>query len=248
NISTTAAFVVAGAGITVAKHGNRSVSSRSGSADVLSMLGVKIDLEPNHVADCIDEVGIGFLFAPLYHGAMKQCAGVRQEMGIRTILNVLGPLANPAGATHQVLGVYDAKWTDILGRVLLELGSQHCFVMHGLDGLDEITLSDRTRVAEGKGGVVASYFIAPEEFEVRRAARKEFVGGSPEENARVAKEILQGRKGARRDIVCLNAAPAMVVGQKAKTLTDGFRFAQQTIDSGAAFEKLDRLIAFTKKA
>ena len=248
NISTTAAFVVAGAGITVAKHGNRSVSSRSGSADVLGMLGVKIDLEPSRVADCIDEVGIGFLFAPLYHGAMKQCAGVRQEMGIRTILNVLGPLANPAGATHQVLGVYDAKWTDILGRVLLELGSQHCFVMHGLDGLDEITLSDRTRVAEGKGGVVSSYFIAPEEFEVRRAARKEFVGGSPEENARVTKEILQGRKGARRDIVCLNAAPAMVVGQKAKTLTDGFRLAQQAIDSGAASEKLDRLIAFTKKA
>jgi anthranilate phosphoribosyltransferase len=248
NISTTAAFVVAGAGITVAKHGNRSVSSRSGSADVLSMLGVKIDLEPSRVADCIDEVGIGFLFAPLYHGAMKQCAGVRQEMGIRTILNVLGPLANPAGATHQVLGVYDAKWTDILGRVLLELGSQHCFVMHGLDGLDEITLSDRTRVAEGKGGVVSSYFIAPEEFEVRRAARKEFLGGSPEENARVTKEILQGQKGPRRDIVCLNAAPAMVVGQKAKTLKDGFRLAQQTIDAGAAFEKLDRLIAFTKKA
>jgi len=247
NISTTAAFVVAGAGITVAKHGNRSVSSRSGSADVLSMLGVKIDLEPSRVADCIDEVGIGFLFAPLYHGAMKQCAGVRQEMGIRTILNVLGPLANPAGATHQVLGVYDAKWTDILGRVLLELGSQHCFVMHGLDGLDEITLSDRTRVAEGKAGIVSSYFIAPEEFEVRRVARKEFAGGSPKENARVTKEILQGRKGASRDIVCLNAAPAMVVGQKAKTLTDGFRLAQQTIDSGAASEKLDRLIAFTKK-
>ena len=248
NISTTAAFVVAGAGITVAKHGNRSVSSKSGSADVLSMLGVKIDLEPSRVADCIDEVGIGFLFAPIYHGAMKQCAGVRQEMGIRTILNVLGPLANPAGATHQVLGVYDAKWTDILGRVLLELGSQHCFVMHGLDGLDEITLSDRTRVAEGKGGVVSSYFIAPEEFEVRRVARKEFAGGSPEENARVTKEILQGRKGASRDIVCLNAAPAMVVSQKAKTLTDGFRLAQQTIESGAASEKLDRLIAFTKTA
>lgn len=248
NISTTAAFVVAGAGITVAKHGNRSVSSRSGSADVLSMLGVKIDLDPGRVADCIDEVGIGFLFAPLYHGAMKQCAGVRQEMGIRTILNVLGPLANPAGATHQVLGVYDAKWTDILGRVLLELGSQHCFVIHGLDGLDEITLSDRTKVSEGKGGVVSNYFIAPEEFEIRRTPRKEFVGGSPEENARMTKEILQGRKGARRDIVCLNAAPAMIVGQKVKTLTDGFRLAQQTIDSGAASEKLDRLIAFTKKA
>lgn len=248
NISTTAAFVVAGAGIVVAKHGNRSISSRSGSADVLNMLGVKIDLDPGRVADCIDEVGIGFLFAPLYHGAMKQCAGVRHEMGIRTILNVLGPLANPAGATHQVLGVYDAKWTDILGRVLLELGSQHCFVIHGLDGLDEITLSDRTKVSEGKGGVVSSYFVSPEEFEIRRTARKEIVGGSPEENARMTKEVLQGRKGPRRDIVCLNAAPAMVVGQKAKTLKDGFRLAQQAIDSGAAAEKLDRLVAFTKRA
>jgi anthranilate phosphoribosyltransferase len=248
NISTTAAFVVAGAGITVAKHGNRSVSSRSGSADVLNMLGVKIDIEPSRVADCIDEVGIGFLFAPLYHGAMKHCAGVRHEMGIRTILNVLGPLANPAGATHQVVGVYDAKWTAILGRVLLELGSQHCFVIHGMDGLDEITLSDRTKVAEGKGGVVSSYFIAPDEFEIRRTARREVIGGSPEENARITTDILQGRKGPRRDIVCLNAAPAMVVGQKAKTLQDGFRLAQQTIDSGAAADKLDRLIAFTKKA
>ena len=248
NISTTAAFVVAGAGITVAKHGNRSVSSRSGSADVLSLLGVKIDLEPSHVADCIDEIGIGFLFAPIYHGAMKRCAEIRQDMGIRTILNVLGPLANPAGATHQVLGVYDAKWTDILGRVLVELGSQHCFVVHGLDGLDEMTLSDRTKVSEGKGGVVSSYFIAPEEFGVQRTARKEFLGGSPEDNARIAKEILQGRKGPGRDIVCLHAAPVMVVSQKAKTLKDGFLLAQQTIDSGAAAEKLDRLIAFTTKA
>lgn len=247
NISTAAAFVVAGAGITVAKHGNRSVSSKSGSADVLGVLGVKIDLEPEHVANCIDEVGIGFLFAPLYHGAMKQCAGVRQEMGIRTILNVLGPLANPAGATHQVLGVYDTKWTDILGRVLLELGSQHCFVLHGMDGLDEITLSDRTRVSEGKSGVVSSYFIAPEEFDLPRVSRKEFAGGTPEDNAHIIRDILQGRKGPKRDMVCMNAAPAMVVGQKAKTLKDGFLLAQRTIDVGAAAEKLERLIAFTTK-
>lgn len=247
NISTASAFVAAGAGITVAKHGNRSVSSRSGSADVLSVLGVKIDLEPERVADCIDEVGIGFLFAPLYHGAMKQCAGVRQELGIRTILNVLGPLANPAGATHQVLGVYDAKWTDILGRVLLELGSQHCFVLHGMDGLDEITLSDRTRVSEGKGGVVSSYFIAPEEFDLPRVSKKEFAGGTPEDNAHIIQGIVQGRKGPKRDIVCLNAAPAMVVGQKAKTLKEGFLLAQRTIDTGAAAEKLERLIAFTTK-
>lgn len=248
NISTAAALVVAGAGITVAKHGNRSVSSKSGSADVLSALGVRIDLTPDRVADCIDEVGIGFLFAPLYHGAMKYCAGPRQEMGIRTLLNVLGPLTNPAGATHQVLGVYDAKLTDILGRVLLQLGSQHCFVIHGMDGLDEITLSDRTKVSEGKGGVVSSYFTAPEEFDLHRVARKEFAGGSPEDNARIVKEILQGRKSPKRDIVCLNAAPAMVVGQKAKTLKDGYRLAQQVIDSGAAAEKLDRLITYTRKA
>ncbi|MBH0209198.1 MAG: anthranilate phosphoribosyltransferase, partial [Nitrospira sp.] len=179
---------------------------------------------------------------------MKHCAGPRQEMGIRTILNVLGPLTNPAGATHQVLGVYEAQKTEILGRVLMELGSQHCFVIHGMDGLDEITLSDRTKVSEGKGGVVSSYFISPEEFELPRVPRKEVAGGSPEDNARIVKEILQGRKGSKRDIVCLNAAPAMVAGQKAKTLKDGFRLAQQTIDSGAAAEKLDRLIAFTTKA
>ena len=248
NISTTAAFVVAGAGITVAKHGNRSVSSRSGSADVLSALGIKIDLERERVVDCIDEVGIGFLFAPHYHSAMRHCAGPRQEMGIRTILNLLWPLTNPAGATHQVLGVYEAQKTEILGRVLLELGSQHCFVIHGMDGLDEITLSDRTKVSEGKGGVVSSYFISPEEFELSRVPRKEVAGGSPEDNARIVKEILQGRKGSKRDIVCLNAAPAIVAGQKAKTLKDGFRLAQQTIDSGAAAEKLDRLIAYTTRA
>ena len=247
NISTTAAFVVAGAGITVAKHGNRSVSSRSGSADVLTALGIKIDLEPNRMVDCIDDVGIGFLFAPQYHSAMKHCAGPRQEMGIRTILNVLGPLTNPAGATHQVLGVYEAQKTDVLGRVLMELGSQHCFVIHGMDGLDEITLSDRTKVSEGKGGVVSSYYIAPEEFDLLRVPRKEFVGGSPEDNARIVKEILQGRKSAKRDIVCLNAAPAMVAGQKAKTLQEGFRLAQRTIDSGAAAGKLDQLIAYTTR-
>ena len=248
NVSTTAAFVVAGAGITVAKHGNRSISSKSGSADVLSALGVKIDLTPDRVADCIDEVGIGFLFAPLYHGAMKHCAGPRQEMGIRTLLNVLGPLTNPAGATHQVLGVYDAKLTEVIGQVLLQLGSQHCFVLHGMDGLDEITLSDRTKVSEGKGGVVSSYFIAPEEYDLQRVSRKEFTGGTPEDNARITQEILQGRKSPKRDMVCLNAAPAMVVGQKAKTLKEGFRLAQHTIDLGAAAEKLDRLIAYTRKA
>lgn len=248
NISTAAAIVAAGAGVTVAKHGNRSVSSRCGSADVLAELGVKIDVEPERVAECIDEVGVGFLFAPLYHEAMKHCTGPRRDLGIRTILNLLGPLANPAGATHQVVGVYDAKWTDVLGRVLLDLGTQHCLVIHGMDGLDEITLADRTKVSEGKAGVVSSSFIAPEEFGLRRVQRKAFAGGSPADNARILRDILRGCKGPPRDIVCLNASAALVVGGKAKTLQEGFRLAQQTIDTGAAAETLERLIRFTNKA
>lgn len=248
NISTTAAFVAAGAGLTVAKHGNRSVSSKSGSADVLSALGVNINLSPDRVADCVNEVGIGFLFAPVFHGAMKHCAAPRQEMGIRTLLNVLGPLTNPAGATHQVLGVYDAKLTEVLAKVLLQLGSQHCFVLHGMDGLDELTLCDRTKVSEGKAGIVSNYFVTPEEFDLPRVPKRDITGGGPDDNARITREILQGKKGAQRDIAVLNAAAAIVAGQKARTLKDGVRIAQQSLDSGAAAEKLDRLVAFTQKA
>jgi len=247
NISTTTAFVVAGAGMTVAKHGNRSVSSKSGSADVLSALGVKIDLSPDRVADCINEVGIGFLFAPLYHGAMKHCAGPRQEMGIRTMLNVLGPLTNPAGATVQVLGVYEPRLTELLGKVLMHLGSQHCFVVHGMDGLDEITLTDRTLVSEAKSGVLSNYVISPEEFHLARVSPKELAGGSPQENAKITTDILEGRKGPKRDIVCLNAAPALVAGGMSKTLQEGVQLAARTIDSGAAADKLARLVAFTNK-
>ncbi len=245
NISTTAAFVVAGAGLTVAKHGNRSVSSKSGSADVLAALGVKIDLPTERVADCINEVGIGFLFAPLYHGAMKHCAGPRQEMGVRTILNILGPLTNPAGATVQVIGVYDAGLTELLAKVLVHLGAQHCFLVHGMDGLDEVTLTDRTRISEGKAGVVSSYYIDPAEFGLQRAALKQLVGGTAQENAQIVRDILQGRKGPKRDVVCLNAAPALVAGRKAKTLQEGYQLACKVIDSGAAAEKLERLIEFT---
>lgn len=247
NISTTTAFVVAAAGLTVAKHGNRSISSKSGSADVLAALGVKIDLSPDYVADCINEVGIGFLFAPLYHGAMKHCAGPRQDLGIRTMLNVLGPLTNPAGATIQVLGVYEPRLTELLGKVLMHLGSQHCFVVHGMDGLDEMTLTDRTLVSEAKGGVLSNYIVTPEELGLTRVAPKELAGGSPQENAAITKDVLQGRKGAKRDIVCLNAAPALVAGRKARTLQEGFQLAARTIDSGAAAEKLARLVAFTNK-
>jgi anthranilate phosphoribosyltransferase len=247
NISTTAAFVVAGGGLTVAKHGNRSVSSRCGSADVLAALGVKIDLPTDRVGECVNEIGIGFLFAPLFHGAMKHCAGPRQEIGVRTLLNILGPLTNPAGATIQVLGVYDSGLTELLSRVLMHLGTQHCFLVHGMDGLDEVTLTDRTRVSEGKAGLVSSYFVEPKDFGLERVRLRDLVGGTAEDNAHITREILQGRKGPKRDVVCMNAAPAFVAGRKAKTLQEGFALAGQVIDSGAAIEKLERLIAFTNR-
>lgn len=247
NISTTAAFVVAGGGLTVAKHGNRSVSSRSGSADVLAALGVRIDLPTDQVQDCVNEVGIGFLFAPLYHGAMKHCAAPRQEMGVRTLFNVLGPLTNPAGATIQVLGVYEEGLTELLAKVLVHLGTHHCFVAHGMDGLDEITLTDRTRISEGRAGVVSSYFLDPGDFGIERVRPRDLAGGSPEENARTTREILRGWKGAKREVVCLNAAPALVAGGKARTLQEGFALAGKIIDSGAAMEKLEQLVEFTKR-
>lgn len=247
NISTTTALVLAGAGLTVAKHGNRSVSSKSGSADVLSALGVKIDLQPERVADCINEVGIGFLFAPLYHGAMKHCVGPRQEMGIRTMLNLLGPLTNPAGAAIQVLGVYESRLTSLLGTVLMHLGSQHCFVVHGMDGLDEITLTTKTQISEAKGGVLSNYLMDPADFGLALVPAKQLAGGTPLENSAITRDILRGRKGPKRDIVCLNAAPALVAGRKARSLHDGFLLAGQTLDSGAAAEKLALLVAFTNR-
>ncbi|MGH7254172.1 MAG: anthranilate phosphoribosyltransferase [Nitrospirales bacterium] len=247
NISTTTAFVVAGAGVTVAKHGNRSVSSQSGSADVLKALGVTIDLSPTRVADCINEVGIGFLFAPLFHGAMKHCAVPRQEIGVQTLLNILGPLTNPAGATVQVLGVYDENLTERMAQVLLRLGTQHCFLVHGMDGLDEVTITERTRVSEGKAGVVSSYFIEPGDFGLERVRLQDLHGGTAEENAHLTKEILQGRKGSKRNVVCMNAALALVAARRAKTLQEGFALAGRTIDMGVAMEKLERLIEFTNK-
>ena len=247
NISTTAAFVVAGGALTVAKHGNRSVSSRSGSADVLAALGVRIDLPTEAVQDCVNELGIGFLFAPLFHGAMKHCAAPRQEMGVRTLLNVLGPLTNPAGATIQVLGVYDEGLTELLAKVLIHLGTKHCFLVHGMDGLDEITLTDRTRVSEGKSGVVSNYYLDPSDFGLERVRLRDLAGGTAEENAHITREILRGRKGPKRDVVCLNAAPAFVAGRKVKTLQEGFELGGRIIESGAAIEKLERLIEFTNR-
>ncbi len=245
NISTAAAFVVAGAGLTVAKHGNRSVSSRSGSADVLAALGVNIDLSPQKVGDCINEVGIGFLFAPLYHSAMKYCAKPRAELGIRTLMNIMGPLSNPASASIQVLGVYDQNLTDKLAQVLVRLGTQHCFVLHGMDGLDEISLSSSTTIAEGKKGRVWSYVIHPEHFGLQPVASKELLGGTPEENAHIIRDVLRGTRGPKRDIVLVNAAPALVACDKAASLKEGFEEAERIVDSGAAYEKLEKLITYS---
>ena len=247
NISTAAAFVIAGGGITVAKHGNRSVSSRSGSADVLSALGVNINLSPERVGECINEVGIGFLFAPLFHGAMKHCAKPRADMGIRTLMNILGPLSNPAGATIQVLGVYDKPLTEKLARVLIRLGTQHCFVIHGLDGLDEITLTTNTYVSEGKTGVVSSYTIGPQDFDLGPVHPKELKGGDPKENAAIIQDILRGKRNAKREMVLINAAPAFVACERAKTLKEGYAVAKQTIDSGEAQEKLEKCIHYTQR-
>ena len=247
NISTAAAFVVAGAGMTVAKHGNRSISSRSGSADVLSALGVNINLSPERVSDCINEVGIGFLFAPLFHGAMKHCTKPRTDMGIRTMMNIMGPLSNPAGATIQVLGVYDKLLTEKLAQVLIRLGTQHCFVIHGLDGLDEITLTTNTYVSEGKTGLVSSYTIGPQDFELKPVPPKELKGGDPKENATIIQDILRGKRNTKRDMALINAAPAFVACERAKNLKEGYEVAQRSVDSGAAQDKLEKLIQYTQQ-
>jgi anthranilate phosphoribosyltransferase len=247
NISTTTAFVVAGAGITVAKHGNRSVSSSCGSADVLKALGVQIDYPPDKVEDCLNTIGIGFLFAPLYHGAMKHAVGPRQEIGIRTIFNMLGPLTNPARASIQVVGVYDQALADLMAQVLMNLGSLHCFCVSGMDGLDEITNTAKSKICEGKEGKVACYHIEPADFDLPTARLKDLIGGTPDQNARITLDVLGGQKGPRRDVVLLNAAPALVAAGKARTLQDGVLAAAEVIDRGAAMEKLTRLREMTNR-
>jgi len=247
NISTAAAFVAAGAGLTVAKHGNRSVSSKSGSADVLKSLGVNIEAEVQKVEECLDSIGIGFLFAPLMHGAMKYAAPVRREIGIRTIFNILGPLTNPAGAQYQVLGVYRSELTEVLANVLKNLGSTRAFVVSGNDGLDEMTLTTETKVSELKDGTVNTYFIKPEEFGMTRCKLFELQGGEPDDNARIIREILKGDKGPKRDVVVLNAAAAIAASARAKEIKEGIKLAEEAIDSGKALEKLEKMIEITSK-
>jgi anthranilate phosphoribosyltransferase len=245
NISTTAGFVVAAAGAPVAKHGNRSVSSRSGSADVLEALGVKIDLMPKKVEECLAKTGFGFLFAPLFHPAMKFAIGPRREIGIRTIFNVLGPLTNPAGAKMQLIGVFSDRLTEPLANALGNLGASHAMVVHGEDGLDEITVTDKTRVSEWRAGSVTTWTLNPIDYGIPLARSEDLTGGDAQENADITISILGGEAGPKRNIVVLNAAAALYVSGRATSIQVGVRMAEAAIDSGAALRKLNEVRAVT---
>ena len=247
NVSTTTAFVVAGCGLRVAKHGNRSVSSLCGSADVMEKLGVNLDVPPSVVEKCLNQVGIGFLFAPALHGAMKHAIGPRREIGIRSIFNILGPLTNPAGANVQVLGVYEKELTPVLAEVLNKLGSRSAFVVYGEGSFDEISITGKTQVSELKDGQVATYTIEPEDFGLARASLDDIRGGDADENARIVLSVLQGEPGARRDMVLLNAAAALVAAGRATDFADGITQAAGAIDTGRAMEKFQGMKAITNE-
>jgi anthranilate phosphoribosyltransferase len=245
NISTATALVVAGAGVRVAKHGNRSATSKCGSADVMEALGVKIDMAPARLAACLHEVGIAFLFAQAMHTSTRFVQPARRELRLRTVFNLLGPLTNPAHASAQVVGVYSAELVEKLAEALSMLGLHRAFVVHGNDGLDEITITTSTRVAEVREGIVRTYEVTPEEFGLKRAPMEEILGGDAPENATIIRKILAGAKSARRDIVLLNSAAALVAGGRADHLAEGVSLAAQSIDSGAALAKLEALVRFT---
>ena len=246
NISTTTAFVVAACDVPVAKHGNRSVSSKCGSADLLESLGVNLNTDPEIVEEAIGEIGIGFLFAPIYHGAMKYAMKARKEVGLRSIFNMLGPLTNPAGANCQLLGVYAPELTEMFAQALKMLGSKRAFVVHGHEGLDEISVCAPTRVSELNDGVIRTYDISPEQFFGESADPQELIGGEPERNAAISRKILEGEKGPRRNVVVLNAAAALVAAGKAADFGEGIRLAEAAIDSGAAAGKLEALIEYMR--
>lgn len=246
NISTAAAFVVATTGLTVAKHGNRSVSSKSGSADVLKELGVNIEAKKEVVENAISEINIGFLFAPMLHSAMKYAGPVRSQIGIRTIFNILGPMTNPANAKRQVLGVYDLELTDIMAKVLANFDTEHAFIVAGEDGLDEITLTDLTKISELKDGQIKTYHISPEDLGFEKCKKEDLIGGDATVNAKIIKDIFDGTiKDAKRNIVVVNAAAAIVAGGKANSLKEGVAIASHAIDSGEAKIKLNELIRLT---
>jgi anthranilate phosphoribosyltransferase len=241
NISTTTALVVAGSGVPVAKHGNRSVSSQSGSADVLEALGVKIDLSPQKVEKCLFETGFGFLFAPIFHPAMKYAVGPRREIGIRTIFNILGPITNPAGAKRQILGVFASRLTEILANVLGNLGAVDAIVVHGEDGLDEISISSRTRVSRFNNGNTKNFYIEPEDFGISRNSIEHIIGGTKEDNATITLSIINGEKGPRRDIVLINSAVALIAAGKTEDFKTALNIAKDAIDSGRTSKKLEEL-------
>ncbi len=243
NISTTVAFVVSGAGVHVAKHGNRSASSKCGSADVLEALGVKIDMYPESVAQAIEEIGIGFLFAPQFHNSMKHVVPARKAIGVRTVFNILGPLTNPAGAKNQVIGVFDPEITEFMAEILKELGARHAMVVHG-DGLDEITITGPSKISELKDGRVNTYFFEPQTYGVSLGALEGLKGGDAEQNAKIMHGILHGDRGPKRDIVIVNAAAALIVAGKAQNFEEGIQMAKESIDSGAAMKKLTLLKGF----
>lgn len=245
NISTTTAFVVAGAGVTVAKHGNRSISSKCGSADVLEELGVNLKVDPEIVEEAINEIGIGFMFAPMYHGSMKYAGKARQECGIRSIFNMLGPLTNPAAASCQLLGVYAPQLTEMFAQALKLLGVNRAFVVHGHDGMDEITTTAPTRVSELNNGMIQSYDLDPLDFFENYAATEDLKGGDVKTNAAITRAILKGEKGPKRDIVLLNSGAALVAADMADSIKKGIALAEQSIDSGKAFEKLEQLVQYT---
>jgi anthranilate phosphoribosyltransferase len=247
NVSTATAFVVAGAGLRVAKHGNRSVSSLCGSADVVEALGISLELTPAKVARCIDEVGIGFLYAPLLHTAMKHVMTARRDMGVRTVFNMLGPLTNPASATAQLVGVYSPALTEPFARVLAELGTVRAYVVHGADHLDEISNTGESRVSEVRDGAVRTFTLRPEDFGLPQASIGDLQGGDRRQNAEIIRAILGSEPGPKRDIVLMNAAAALVAGGKGRDLKDGVALAARSIDSGAAREKLDALVTLSQR-
>ncbi|AST56279.1 anthranilate phosphoribosyltransferase [Thermoanaerobacterium thermosaccharolyticum] len=246
NISTAVAIITSSAGVKIAKHGNRAVSSKSGSADVLSELGVKIDLEPDITKKFIDDVGFGFLYAPKYHLAMKNVAPIRRELGLRTVFNILGPLTNPASVKGQVLGVYDKKLTHVLAEVLLKLGCERALVVYGNDGLDEITTTTTTTVSEVKNGTVIDYTIDPHDYGINLSKDTDINGGDSKENAKIILDILEGQKGPKRDIVVLNSAAALYVGKAVDNIKEGVMLAEHLIDSGAALGKLNEILSYQK--
>jgi anthranilate phosphoribosyltransferase len=243
NVSTCASFIVAGAGVPVAKHGNRALSSKSGAADCLAALGIKIDLTPEQVGRCVNEAGIGFMFAPSHHPAMKNVGPTRVELATRTIFNLLGPLSNPAGVRRQMVGVFSRQWVQPLAQVLKNLGSESVWVVHGSDGLDEITLTGPTFVAALENGDIRSFEVTPEDAGLPRAGGDALKGGDAEANAAALRDVLEGRPGAFRDVALLNAAAALIVAGKAKTLKDGVALGTKSLDGGGAMNKLKQLIA-----